>query len=437
MNKFKLTTQINIIFSFVTILGCVVFLFVLNLSFVRGYETQNRIYLNGYFDKIKEAYAPSIDTFGYDYESIYNDFLIIQDGEVIAMSNNSVAVSDTNIIRDQIIDKYFKPGQVFNFRTVEYTRVGSVGYLGEVVNDAVNPKYAIIVISNTQQYINDMTGNVPFYTTLAFLNVLALGIIIIWLWSSNTVKKLKELQLVVDDMIKDNYQTEVAIEAAEEIQSLAKAIDNMRVEIKDNEETKKEMIQNLGHDLKTPIAVIKSYAEAIQDGIEDKESAALIIKQADVLNNKVKQIIEYSKIGFIDFDQLREDVSMKEVIHQVVNHYKYLTSAKFIVDIEDDWKHKMIKENFYIALSNIIDNAVRYAVTKIVIQLKNKKLTVFNDGEQIEKEVLPKIFKAYEKGSRGQFGLGLAIVKETLDRFELRVDVGNHENGVLFTIEPQ
>jgi len=50
---------------------------------------------------------------------------------------------------------------------------------------------------------------------------------------------------------------------------------------------------------------------------------------------------------------------------------------------------------------------------------------------------LPRIFKAYEKGSKGQFGLGLAIVKETMDRFGLKVSVVNHANGVLFTIEQQ
>ena len=68
------------------------------------------------------------------------------------------------------------------------------------------------------------------------------------------------------------------------------------MKLKNNEDTKKEMIQNLGHDLKTPIAVIRSYAEAIQDGIEGVESTDLIIKQSDLLNKKVKQIIEYSKI---------------------------------------------------------------------------------------------------------------------------------------------
>ena len=438
MNHIKLTTQINIIFTFVSILACVVFLFVMNLSFARGYENQNMYHLNEYFLKIKTQYNPTVDNFTYDQESTYNDYIIFNRGEIVAYSTNAIPNKVRNEIASVIEETYVNPIKPFGEKEITYTRYGDYAYAGEVIDyNSASNRYVIVVISDTQNYINEMTGSVPFYTTLAFINILALGMIIIWLWSSNTVKRLNDLRTVVDEMVHDGYQTPINVDGAEEISSLARAIDNMRIEIKNNEDTKKEMIQNLGHDLKTPIAVIKSYAEAILDGVESSDSAELIIKQADVLNNKVKQIIEYTKIGYIELDGNYEDVSMKDVINQVVNHYKYLTEAKFIVDIEADWQHKMVRENFYIVVSNIVDNAIRYVKSKIVIQLKPKKLTIWNDGEQISEELLPKIFKAYEKGNKGQFGLGLAIVKETLDRFKLNVTVTNHKDGVLFTIEPQ
>ena len=161
------------------------------------------------------------------------------------------------------------------------------------------------------------------------------------------------------------------------------------------------------------------------------------IQRADLLNKKVKQIIEYSKIGYMNNAKAYEDVSFKSIVEQVVNNYKYITNVQFIVDIETDWIHKMDQEGAYIAISNIIDNAVRYVKTKIVIQITKEKLTIFNDGEHLEQNVLSKIFKAYEKGNKGQFGLGLAIVKETMDRYGLKVSVINHVNCVLFTIELQ
>lgn len=438
MNNFKLASQVNMIFSFVTILGSIVFLFVLNLSFTKGYENQNIVYLENFYNKVKNRYEENPSYFDFEYEVAYNDYIILNTlGYIDTYTNTNVGQKNILDVYDLVMDEYFY--QDFEGKTlpIKYQKYNNISFMGEVIRIDGNVKYVIIVLSDTDKYIKDMTGDIPFYTTLAFLNILVLGNVIIWLWSTNTVTKLKDLKNAIDAMVKDDYKNEIKVAGAQEINELSLAIDKMRQEIKKNEETKKDMIQNLGHDLKTPIAVIKSYAEAILDGIEDKEAANLIIKQADILNNKVKQIIDYSKIGYMKLDENLEEVSMKEVIQQVVDHYKYLTHAQIIVDVESDWKHLMVRENFYIVVSNIIDNAIRYVETKIVIQLKNKKLTIFNDGEHIETEILHSLFKPYEKGSKGQFGLGLAIVKETLDHFGLRVTAQNHHNGVLFTIEPQ
>jgi len=438
MNKLKLATQLNIIFTFITILSGMFFLFIVNLSFKRAYENQNQIYLDNYFKEVLRIYESNPSAFNYNNTTKYNDFFIVLDDQVIDFSDNNIADEDFNRIANLVIRKYFSEDREFKGQTIRYTIDQDVAYMG-VVRKLPNTRlYGVFAISNVEEYIDDMTGNVPFYTTLAFLNILVLGNIIVWLWSSSTVGKLRDLQTSVNQMVADDYQTEVKIESsAEEIADLAETINDMRIEIKNNEDTKKEMIQNLGHDLKTPIAVIKSYAEAILDGIEDVKSTDLIIKQADLLNEKVKQIIEYSKIGYINNKNTYEKTSFKSVVEQVVNNYKYITNLRFIVDIEKDWVHLMDPEGAYIAISNIVDNAVRYGQTKIVIQITDKKLTIFNDGEHIEESVLPKIFKAYEKGNKGQFGLGLAIVKETMDRFGLKVSVVNRANGVLFTIELQ
>ena len=62
---------------------------------------------------------------------------------------------------------------------------------------------------------------------------------------------------------------------------LSRTIETMRVEIQESEKQKQEMLQNMSHDFKTPIAVIKSYAEAQQDGMADEESSRIIISQAE------------------------------------------------------------------------------------------------------------------------------------------------------------
>ena len=209
----------------------------------------------------------------------------------------------------------------------------------------------------------------------------------------------------------------------------------MRRQIEQSEKTKQEMLQNVSHDFKTPIAVIQSYAEAISDGISDPKEAAIIIKQAELLNQKVKQLMELNKLEYLKSQQEYEVIKIKDIIINIVNNQKYRSNLEFIVDL-DDSSYYGIKENFYTAFNNIVDNAIRYAKTKIIITLKNKKLTFYNDGEPISQKFIDQMFKPYEKGQKGQFGLGMSIVQKTCTHFNLKLSVENIDEGVRFTIEP-
>lgn len=438
MTRLKLSIQINLIFSTVTIIASLIFLFVLNLAFSAGYRNQNKIHLEAYYRDVLSEVDVNSNIDGTNIQILereFNDYVIIRaDTSNVTHSNNFLTVAQANAFGQARRREYF--GEATEpFYEISYRVESGVAYMGEVFYNNDGIKVGIFVVSNVDAYIRSMAGNVPLYATLAFMNILILGYIIIWLWSSQTVNKLKKLQLAVEKMSNDNYQTTIFVSGEDEIAELAHSIDQMREEIRVNEKTKREMIQNIGHDLKTPIAVIKSYAEAIEDGITEPKQANIIIKQADILNERIKKLVELNKIEYLSFDEPLIEVHMKEVIMQVVDNYKYTTPAQIKVDL-DDSKHPMIVNNFYIAIANIIDNAIRYVETEIRITLKNKKLTIYNDGEQVDPAFLPKIFKAYEKDSRGEFGLGLAITKTTLNRFGLQIYAENVDKGVMFVIEP-
>lgn len=85
-------------------------------------------------------------------------------------------------------------------------------------------------------------------------------------------------------------------------------------------------------------------------------------------------------------------------------------------------------------IDNILNNFIRYAKKKIKITLKNNKIILYNDGENIDENVLNNIFTPYEKGVKGVFGLGLSIVKKTLHLLSYDIDIENVKNGVKFTI---
>ena len=211
----------------------------------------------------------------------------------------------------------------------------------------------------------------------------------------------------------------------------------MRSEIYENEKTKQEMLHNLSHDFKTPIAVIKTYAEAIQDGVEDTQiSANKIIEQAELLKKKVNRLIQYNRLEYFSDDKDFEDIEMNEIINDIVINYKHqLENINFVLDLEENVCFKGFKENWYTVVDNIIDNAKRYAKSEIRIVLRENRLRIYNDGDHIDDKFIDSAFKPYEKGSKGQFGLGMSIVQKTVDYFGMNLHVVNEEVGVSFIID--
>ena len=194
------------------------------------------------------------------------------------------------------------------------------------------------------------------------------------------------------------------------------------------------MLQNISHDFKTPIGVIKSYGEAMQDGHMLDNGPDVIINQANILEQKTKQLITYNKLEYLTKDKEFELVNMKRLIESVVANISINSTLKFNCNLESDIYFKGYPDNYRIVIENILDNATRYAKENINIELKEDYIKIYNDGEAIDDKFIKDGFKAYEKGSNGKFGLGMSIVVKTLDFFDYKLSVVNEEIGVSFII---
>jgi two-component system, OmpR family, sensor histidine kinase CssS len=418
MKEIKLTTQLALIFSIVTLLTSFIFIVALNRVFTTFRAQQNEIQLSAYLNDIRlNLQNPTV--------SEYNGYIIMENG--VITKTNHIEILNGNYTAAQLATMMIIwPGE-----TREET-INGITYHYRIDR---KPGNNFIIVFTGEDYLN-ATGN--SFTTLmrvSFIALVLLGNFIILMWSRITVDRVKRLQGEVSLLSRNDYRIPIEIDGNDEITDLAKTIEKMRQEIEYSEKSKQEMLQNISHDFKTPIAVIQSYAEAIADGVSDPGEAEVIIKQADMLNQKVKQLLELNKLEYLKTQDEFEPVKIKDIVTNIVNNQKYRTSIEFVTDL-DDSTYYGVKENFYTAFSNIIDNALRYAKSKIVITLKNKKLTFFNDGEPISDKFIEQLFRPYEKGTKGQFGLGMSIVQKTCAHFNLVLKVENVSKGVVFTIEP-
>lgn len=379
---------------------------------------------------------------------------------VITYNNLEEAIYFINFDNKEELNKYNQMdiGMYIEDNTDKYFNSSRMNFINEsdISGITFNEKISkgVILINNNRiyyVYYNDNNvkkilftdSNYSFiFIRQIFLNIvlifflIILGIILIlYLWSNRLTVRINRLQKHILTLNKNNYNKAYVDDGKDEIGDLSRSIEKMRDEIVLNDKTKQEMLHNISHDFKTPIAVIKSYAEAVDDGVVDNnEAIKKIIEQADLLKKKVNRLIEYNRLEYFEKDIEFKQINIYNIINDIVSNYKYqLNNINFELNIEEIY-FSGIEENWYNVIDNIIDNAKRYAVSIIKITLNNNGLIIYNDGENINPDLLDNMFKPYEKGSKGQFGLGMSIVKKTIDYFGYNLEVINENVGVSFII---
>ena len=420
--KLKLSTQINLIFTIVTVLTSFVFLFAVTQVIRESRVQQNKDQLNAYFNEIIQMAPLSRPT-----NNRYNGYVVYQNGRLLYASSNFSDVLDDQYTTSRLYQMFsVRPG--FEAEDIEDDKTYYFRFQRRSDSD-------FVIVFTGDDYLSVTNTRFSAVVLVSLVAIILLGNITILMWSRITVDRVKHLEGEVALLTKNNYKVPIKMGGDDEITDLARTIEKMRREIELNENIKQEMLQNISHDFKTPIAVIRSYAEAISDGISDPKEAKIVIKQADILNQKVKQLLELNKLEYLKDPSTFETIRIKDLIKNIINQQKYRTQIKIKTEL-DDSTYFATKENLLTVFSNILDNALRYAKKEIKITLNNKKLTFYNDGEPISDKFIEQLFKPYEKGSKGQFGLGMSIVQKTCEHFNLQLSVKNVNPGVEFTIEP-
>ena len=266
---------------------------------------------------------------------------------------------------------------------------------------------------------------------------LLIGLMLVY-WSTHVVRKIEKLKNKIDNIDNPDYNHKVDFQIDDEIRSLAFAIEDMRISLIGQETYRNQMYQNISHDFKTPLTVIKSYIEAVEDGIEDKDTAFDTIKiQTEKLDQKVRSLLYLNKLDYLKNQKIdkKELVDMEKVINQEVEKFKFhRKEIEFEVTIDKKSKYYGSEENWETIFDNLLSNFMRYTKKKIKITAKQNKIVLFNDGEKIDEDLLEGIFTPFRKGIKGEFGLGLSIVKKTLNMMGYNIIIKNERIGVSFII---
>ena len=307
--------------------------------------------------------------------------------------------------------------------------------------------YSVLRITDKQYLISktysdnmDKLENV-LVNSVVYITVIVVGFffIVLMMWVITFIHPLNQIRNYIE-RVKLGKDAELHVNRKDEIGELADALVSMRDELLRQEKTKEEMIHNISHDLKTPIATIKSYGESIKDGIYPydtlEKSVDVIIENADRLEAKVHSLLFMNRVEYL-ISQDCEGISsnMQEIVETVVQNTKFIKPEITIqTDLEEVW-FDGLAEPWRVAVENILENALRYAKTTIDIHLSEEEgLTIANDGPCMDEDRIKVLFKPYEKGQGGKFGLGLSIVSKVVNANHYEVCGENTADGVIFRI---
>ena len=284
---------------------------------------------------------------------------------------------------------------------------------------------------------------------------LVLAFVIAWLISRRFDKPIKQLNEQAKMLSEDKYEDRFQKGFCRELDELNDSLTESAEKLAEAREYQKELLANVSHDLRTPLTMIKGYAEMVrdiswEDEVQRNEDTGVIIKEADRMTALVNEILEYSQLKQTNAEISLTDVDFSALTERVTDRFEPIFRAEGGLIERDITPECIVQGNESLlerAVFNLIDNAVRHSGDndkRVSISLRNKGghpcLTVRDYGKGIDPAELPHIWEKYytsrQRNGKGVSGLGLAIVKQTAQLHHAEVSAESIPGeGSTFTFE--
>ncbi|MCH8871984.1 HAMP domain-containing protein [candidate division KSB1 bacterium] len=296
---------------------------------------------------------------------------------------------------------------------------------------------------------------------LVFISTGIIGLILF----AFLTKRFRKMTTVVKKFEEGKFEERIDIKSNDEIGQLASAFNQMADtivanmdELKRTDQLRRELIANVSHDLRSPLASMQGYLETIlmKDSTlstnDRKKYLQIIYDNTTMLSKLVSELFELSKLDAKQVQPKPEAFSMAELTQDVVMKFKP-EAESLKVDLQASLPKDLLMVEADIgmierALSNFIDNALQYTpekgTVKVDLSKQNKRVRVVvsDTGVGIPEEQIPLVFERFfrvEKSrsrSSGGTGLGLAIAKRILELHESTISVESVEQeGTTFSFD--
>lgn len=442
--KTKSSLTVNVwlyltLFSIV-ILGFLWFFQIVSLDkYYEYYKTKDLAKATTYINEFyKENGTKRLDIAAHDYGVCVE---IIEKNNIIYSSNmyNRGCLLDNeeymqDFIKSELKEKtYNLTNSRFNNKTLVY---------------ATNIDGIYIFVSASLQPLDATTTILKSQFITVVLTVFILSFLIAYYISRRIAKPIIDIKNKASKMGKGDYNLKFDENSSiNEINELAKTLNHTSNELNKIEELRNDLLANVSHDLKTPLTMIKAYAEMVRDLTykDDKkreENLNVIIEESDRLNILVNDILNLTKLEN-NKDKLEiEEFDLNELINTILKRYDIIVSEgyKFVYNNKKKIMIKADKKRIEQVIYNLVNNAINYTGDDktVTINIKdnrtNYRVEIIDTGKGIDDKDLPYIWDKYyhsnKKHKRNVIGtgVGLSIVKNILINHNYKYGVISSKN---------
>lgn len=329
----------------------------------------------------------------------------------------------------------------------------------------------VFAVSSLQP-VGEAVDAMKDYYLYAFLGALLLIAVMSLLFSKIISKPLIEMNRIAAKMADLDFSEECSVESRDEMGSLAVSLNRLSQNLgtslrelraaneqlqqdiekeRNLEKMRKEFVSAVSHEFKTPLGIIKGFAEGLKDHVaEEKKDYYIDVIQDEVekLDELVLDLLDLAKLESKAYKLNLENFRMIDLLDEVQSRLLTYMNNKNIKLIFT-YEHKDIevyadRRRIEQVVTNIVSNAIRHtpkdAHIKMCADRENEELYVYieNIGKPIAEEDMPKIWDRFYRTEKsrdrktGGTGLGLSIVKNILELHESRFGVENTDDGVRF-----
>ncbi|KMY52562.1 hypothetical protein AC623_20540 [Bacillus sp. FJAT-27231] len=302
-----------------------------------------------------------------------------------------------------------------------------------------------VLVFSSVDALHQSTHQIREYLILSVIGALILALGFTYFLSKKLSSPLIGMEKITRRIAKGDLNVNIEKVSEDEVGSLAQAINDLAVELKDYRTNRSEFLANISHELRTPISYLSGYASVIRNGLyeneKEKEDYLKIIEnESSRLVILINDLFELSKMEENRIELYKEWIDVEELIEGILSRVKLKAKEKSLA-LNYSSKNKMpmlLSDGMRLeqVITNLVENAIRYT-NQGYIQINswskkdNVYISIKDTGAGIPEKDLPLIFDRFYRVEKsrsremGGTGLGLAIVREIVKMLGGNIEVNS------------